>query len=68
MYPCKVKVSGMENRYAVGTVVYAKVSPARKLLVRRYVDKIYYCQVQADLKQKDLVYFERELMKDAQRN
>jgi hypothetical protein len=51
----------MENKYKEGQVVYAKVNPALKLVIRRYVDRIYYCKVQDDPTRKELVYFEREI-------
>jgi hypothetical protein len=51
----------MGNRYKEGETVYAKVNPGLELIVRRYVDNIYYCKVQNDPERKDLVYFEREL-------
>ena len=47
--------------YKAGQVVRAKVTPEVHLVVRRYVDNIYYCKVQDDPDRKDLVYFEREL-------
>jgi hypothetical protein len=47
----------MENKYKEGEEVY--------LIVRRYVDRIYYCKIKKDLKLKELVYFERELMSDS---
>lgn len=40
----------------------AIVNPTQKLLIRRYVDRIYYCKIQKDPAHKELVYFERELM------
>ena len=52
----------MENKYKEGQVVYAKVAPSLKLVIRRYVDRIYYCKIQDDSDRKELVYFERELM------
>lgn len=52
----------MENRYNAGDIVYAKINPALKLIVRRYIDHIYYCTVQEDPTRKELVYFERELL------
>lgn len=52
----------MENIYKVGQEVYAKVDPSLKLIIRRYVDRIYYCKIKEDLNRKELVYFERELM------
>ena len=54
----------MENKYKEGQVVYAKVNPSLKLVIRRYVDDIYYCKVQEAPDRKELVYFERELMDD----
>lgn len=50
------------GKYEVGTLVFAKVIPDVPLVVRRYVAKIYYCQLADFPGQKDLVYFERELM------
>ncbi|RIH63401.1 hypothetical protein D1164_19935 [Mariniphaga sediminis] len=52
----------MENKYKAGDIVQAKVNPTLNLLVRRYVARIYYCQIQEDLTHKELVYFERELI------
>ena len=51
----------MENIYPEGSVVYAKVDPANKLSVRRFVKRIYYCTLLKGGIQKDLVYYEREL-------
>lgn len=51
----------MENKYAEGSIVYAKVNPRLKLAVRRYVKRIYYCTNLAHPQEKELVYFEREL-------
>ena len=52
----------MENKFKEGEVVRAKVNPTLKLVVRRYVDRIYYCMIQQNPTQKELVYFERELI------
>ncbi|MCR9288553.1 MAG: hypothetical protein NXI23_14350 [Bacteroidetes bacterium] len=54
----------MENKYKEGDEVYAKVNPSLKLIIRRYVPKIYYCTVKEDPTRKELVYFEREIMSD----
>ncbi|MTI41196.1 hypothetical protein [Fulvivirga lutimaris] len=51
-----------ENRYVAGDIVYAKANPALKLIVRRYIDRIYYCKIMEQPDAKELVYFERELM------
>lgn len=52
----------MENKYKAGDVVYERIFPAKKLIVSRYTDKLVYCRTQENLKRKELVYFERELM------
>lgn len=54
-----------ENKFKEGDVVYALEDPSLKLIIRRYVDKIYYCTVQKDPGSKDRVYFERELTDEA---
>jgi uncharacterized protein YodC (DUF2158 family) len=55
-------MSIMGNKFKEGEVVQAKVNPALNLVIRRYVDRIYYCKIQQDLTHKELVYFERELV------
>lgn len=55
----------MENKYLEGEEVYAKTNPSQKLIIRRYVDRIYYCIIKQDPTRKELVYFERELMSDS---
>ena len=52
------------NIFPEGSVVYPKVNPTLKLVVRRYVKRVYYCTIQETHSQKDLVFFERELMSD----
>lgn len=51
-----------ENRYKEGEIVYAKLFPEVKLVIRRYVDRVYYCQVEAQREQKERVYYDRELI------
>lgn len=51
----------MENKYKEGSVVCARVDPTLKLIIRRYIDRIYYCRVQSEPERKELVYFEREI-------
>ncbi|MGZ3882648.1 MAG: hypothetical protein ACXVPQ_01835 [Bacteroidia bacterium] len=51
----------MENKYQEGEEVVAKADPTLLLLVRRYVDHIYYCKVKEEPSRQELVYFEREL-------
>ncbi len=54
----------MENKYKEGQIVYSKTEPNLKLMVRRYVSRIYYCKIVEDPTRKELVYFERELSSD----
>ena len=53
-----------QNKYNAGDIVYAKVNPTLKLIIRRYVDQVYYCKIQEDPEKDELVYFERELVED----
>ena len=57
-----IKTEMMKNKYKEGDTVCAKEAPTKKLMVRRYVDQIYYCKVLEDASAKELVYFERELI------
>lgn len=50
------------NRFEAGNLVYAKENPKLALIVRRYVDRIYYCNVRDNSDHKELVYFDRELL------
>jgi len=52
----------MENKFKEGTIVFAKVKPNQKLIIRRYVDGIYYCKIEENVTLKELVFFERELI------
>ncbi|MEJ8804317.1 hypothetical protein [Pontibacter sp. H249] len=52
----------IENKFSIGSEVFAKVNPDLILTIRQYLKRIYYCTVKDQLSQKDLVYFERELI------
>ena len=54
----------MKNKYKEGEEVYAIVNPSLKLIIRRYVHRIYYCKIKEDPTRKELVYFEREISSD----
>ena len=56
-----MKRSEVQNKFKEGEVVSAKSDPGRKLVITRYLDRIYYCQLQQNPERKNLVYFEREL-------
>lgn len=49
-------------KFKAGEIVIERTQPARKLVVSRYLDRIYYCKAQENRHQKALVYFERDLM------
>lgn len=51
-----------EHKYNEGDIVWALEAPNVKLVVRRYIDRIYYCKAFEDLEKKEKVYFERELL------
>lgn len=51
----------MENIFLVGETVFAKVQPEVLLVIRRYVDRIYYCRLKDKNDDRDLVYFEHEI-------
>lgn len=54
----------MLNKYKEGSIVVARTDPGQKLLIRRFVDHIYYCKIYDDQKAPELVFFERELTDD----
>lgn len=50
------------TKYVAGDTVYTKVNPEIKLIVRRYVSRIYYCTFPEEPERKELALFERELV------
>jgi hypothetical protein len=52
----------VENKFKDGEVVYERIRPAQKLIIRHYTDNLYYCKAQENTTRKHLVYFERELL------
>jgi hypothetical protein len=52
-----------QNKYQEGETVYALMKPEEELIIRRYIDSIYYCKVKKYPERKELVFFERELAK-----
>lgn len=51
-----------EAKYVAGDTVYSKANPDVKLVVRRYVSRVYYCRFPDEPDRKELVFFERELV------
>ena len=52
----------MENLYTVGAEVSLLNDPSKKLLIMKYLSRIYYCIDTNDQDNKLLAYFERELI------
>jgi hypothetical protein len=52
----------MENLYAEGTFITSKNDPARKVIIKPYLERIYYCTAVDDPTQKLLAFFETELI------
>jgi hypothetical protein len=55
----------MDHKYQEGTFITAKENPDRKLVIHRYIKRIYYCNIVAEPEHKPLAYFERELIPPA---
>jgi len=52
----------MDNIYEAGIFITAQNDPSCKLVINRYLDRIYYCEAVNDRTHKLLAYFERELV------
>lgn len=52
----------IEIKFKEGEEVCERIRPAQKLIISRYFKGIYYCKMAEDLRRKELIYFERELM------
>lgn len=52
----------MDNIYKEGSFIAAKSAPGCKLIINRYIKRIYYCKAANDPSGKLLAYFERELI------
>ncbi len=50
------------GKYAPGEIVFAKNNPDEKLVVRRYVSRVYYCQFLGNPHRKEIVLFEGEIV------
>lgn len=60
----KMKQPILDSKYIDGQRVYAKINPSKKLIIRRYYDRIYYCR-DVDGSEKEYAFFERELSTDS---
>lgn len=52
----------MENIHLVGSVVSLLTDPRKRLTVKKYLKRIYYCEEIGDGDKKMLAFFERELI------
>jgi hypothetical protein len=50
-----------DNIYPEGIMVTANVNPSVKLVIIKYMQRIYYCSVAGEENGKQLAYFEREI-------
>jgi hypothetical protein len=57
-----------DNIYPEGMLITAKESPALLLKIMKYKQRIYYCAVDGHEDQKQLVYFEHELISPESRD
>jgi hypothetical protein len=53
--------NSMKNKYKEGEIVYERVRPTQKLLIRRCADGVYYCNVEESHTKKELVFLERDI-------
>lgn len=51
-----------DNIYTVGTQITAREFPERRLLINGYKQRIYYCSIVGRPEERQLAYFERELI------
>ncbi len=52
----------MENKHIVGSVVSLLTDPRKRLTVKKYLKRIYYCEEFGGNDEKMLAFFERELI------
>lgn len=50
-----------EQIFKEGETIHPKLNPALKMVIRRYMDRIYYCQDPEDPSRKEFAFFEREI-------
>ncbi len=55
-------LTGMDNIYEEGSFIHPKERPEVKLIIKRYLQRIYFCEDVNDPTHKMLAYFERELI------
>jgi len=51
-----------DNIYPEGTIVRLKAAPSVYLMIRKYQQRIYFCAAPDDQLDKQMPYYERELL------
>jgi hypothetical protein len=51
----------MEAKFRANDIVYERINPFRKMVVKHFTNGLYYCHFPESIKRL-FVYFERELM------
>jgi hypothetical protein len=52
----------MENKHIIGSVVALLINPDKKLTIKKYLKRIYYCEEIGGPDSNMSAYFERELI------
>jgi hypothetical protein len=56
------RLTVVEPKFKAGEIVYERVRPSQKLIIKNHSGLIYYCLPEEHPHHKELVFFERELM------
>jgi hypothetical protein len=51
-----------DNLYAEGTIITAKENPDLELVITKYCQRIYYCELPGETSGQRFAYFERNLI------
>lgn len=52
----------MENKHMIGGLVSLLTDPRKRLTIKKYLKRIYYCEEIGDSDKKMQAFFERELI------
>ena len=55
-------IDDTDNIYSEGTIVRLKTSPMVSLVIKKYQQRIYFCEPVNDHSRKQMPYYERELL------
>ncbi len=58
----------MENKFKDGEIVYERIRPNQKLVVKRFFKGVYHCTADERTNGKELFYFEGDLAARTQKN